>query len=56
VIPESLRDFLPPKAVYLGAKVTDDGERAVREIAGPRKIPVRKMKLSTTQFSMVPID
>lgn len=43
-----------PKAVYLGAQIEGNNQKRIIEICSRRNIPVKKMRLSATQYLMEP--
>jgi hypothetical protein len=55
VIQKGLQKFLPPKALYLGARISDDNANDLKKIAKSKNIPVYKMDLSKDKFLMIPI-
>lgn len=43
-----------PKALYLGAQITDADEKVIVEIGNRKNVPVYKMTLSPSKFQLIP--
>ncbi|MCP5351598.1 MAG: DUF2971 domain-containing protein [Chromatiales bacterium] len=54
----SSRNYLmpPPSAVYLGTRISEQGERQIREICARKDVPVKRMRLSPKEFKLTPED